>query len=234
MERRALVTGADRGLGRALVEGLAARGWTVFAGLLAPEREAPSLPPGVRPVPLDVRSDVSVQAAARTVGARTDALDLVINNAGILGDFTKSIHDQLDFEDMKATYDVNALGALRVAEALWPLLRRGSGPRLVSISSEAGSFDQTRSQDRRIRYGYCMSKSALNAAMLILGNSGREDGVAVTLLEPGWIRSYMHGEKNLRATLEPEEAAADILDTLARGLPPGTAFVDRHGEPYAW
>lgn len=234
MTGRALVTGADRGLGRSLVEGLAARGWAVYAGLLAPETEAATLPRGVIPIALDVRSDASVREAARAVGAQSPALDLVVNNAGILGDFTKSIHDGLDFDDMKSTYDVNALGPLRVAEAFWPLLRRGSRPRLISISSEAGSFDQTRRQDRRIRYGYCMSKSALNAAMLILGNSGREDGVAVTLVEPGWIRSYMHGAKNLNATLEPDEAAADLLATLDRGLPAETVFVDRNGEPYAW
>lgn len=230
MKPTALVTGADRGLGAALVAGLADRGWTVFAGYLS----ASAAPPrdGVVPLDLDVRSDASVATAAARVSALTPRVDVVINNAGILGDFTKGLLDGLDFDDMKATYDVNALGPLRVSAAFYPLVARSDRRLIVNISSEAGSLHQTRIQDRRIRYGYCMSKSALNAAAVILQNTARDDGVRVLLVEPGWIRSYMHGEKNLRADLEPEEAAEAILDSVLGPLAEDLTFIDRFGARY--
>lgn len=232
--KTALVTGADRGLGAALVAGLAARGWMVFAGYLRVPEASPAQASAeaVIPLALDVRSDASVAAAAGRAAALVPQIDLVINNAGILGDFTKGLADGLDFEDMKATYDVNALGPLRVSAAFYPLVAASGRGLIVNISSEAGSLHQTRLQDRRIRYGYCMSKSALNAATVILQNTARDDGVRVLLVEPGWIRSYMHGEKNLRAELEPEGSAEAILNTVLGPLADDRTFIDRFGNPY--
>jgi NAD(P)-dependent dehydrogenase (short-subunit alcohol dehydrogenase family) len=110
---------------------------------------------------------------------------------------------------MQRLYDVNALGPLRVVEAFLPLLERGQGKRLCFVSSEAGSIARAR---RTSWFGYCMSKAALNMAVKILFNDLRPRGYTFRLYHPGWIRSYMSGEKNMEATLEPEEAAILALE----------------------
>lgn len=207
----ALVTGADRGLGQALCAGLLDRGWRVFAGQYMPEWPelaalAERFPGAVEIVPLDVSSTESVAAAARAVAERCDRLDLVINNAGINAGRTE-LREGLDWDAMHRAYTVNALGPIRVVEAFLPLMAEGMR-RLAFVSSEAGSIAMN---GRQGSYGYCMSKTALNMAVRILHNELRPEEYTFRLYHPGWVRSYMSGQKNPRATLEPEEAAACAL-----------------------
>ena len=207
----ALVTGADRGLGLALCAGLAERGWRVFAGQYMPDwPELPALAErhagSVEVVPLDVGSAESVAAAARQVAGRCHHLDLVINNAGINAGQSE-LREGLDWEAMHRAYNVNAAGPIRVVSAFLPLLAQG-GRRLAFVSSEAGSIAMCH---RTESFGYCMSKTALNMAVRIMFNDLRPEGYTFRLYHPGWVRSYMSGQKNLRADLEPEEAAALAL-----------------------
>ena len=207
----ALVTGADRGLGLALCAGLAERGWRVFAGQYMPDwPELPALaeryPGVVEMVPLDVGSSESVAAAAQQVRGHCDHLDLVINNASIDAGQSE-LREGLDWEAMHRVYNVNATGPIRVVSAFLPLLAQG-GRRLAFVSSEAGSIAMC---NRTGGFGYCMSKTALNMAVRIMFNDLRPEGYTFRLYHPGWMRSYMSGQKNLRADLEPEEAAALAL-----------------------
>jgi NAD(P)-dependent dehydrogenase (short-subunit alcohol dehydrogenase family) len=105
---------------------------------------------------------------------------------------------------MLETINVNSAGPLRVVEALLPMMHEKGRRRLCFVSSEAGSV--TRSW-RDNYYCYCMSKSALNMGVSILFKDLRKDGFTFRVYHPGYIRSYMLGQKNLEATLEPEEAA---------------------------
>lgn len=207
----ALVTGADRGLGLALCAGLAERGWRVWAGQYMPDwPELAALVErcngAVETVPLDVGSGESVAAAAREVGSRGDRLDLVINNAGINAG-QSGLREGLDWEAMHRAYNVNAVGPIRVVSAFLPLLAQG-GRRLAFVSSEAGSIAMC---SRTGSFGYCMSKTALNMAVRIMFNDLRREGYTFRLYHPGWVRSYMSGQKNLSADLEPEDAAARAL-----------------------
>ncbi len=237
--RTACVTGADRGLGLALTGALLQRGFTVFAGefgLEATGLVSLSAEYGERlaRIPLDVGSDASVWRAADRVRERCTSLDLLINNAGILGDFTATLSEPLDFVQMQEVFNVNALGPLRVAQALFEHLCRGRTKKLVNISSEAGSMQRSLDIQRKARYGYCMSKAALNVQTVILANHARERGIDVYLFDPGWLRTYMHGGKNLSATQEPEAAAAEILATVLDRPHPGYLYMTQTGEPYPW
>lgn len=125
--RTACVTGADRGVGYSLVAELLNSGCTVFAGqydqgwtLLEALKE--QYPSSLHVIELDVSDDGSVAAASQKIHAHTDSLDLLINNAAVLGDIESTILDELDFEQMKQVYNVNTLGPLRVSHALMPLL----------------------------------------------------------------------------------------------------------------
>jgi NAD(P)-dependent dehydrogenase (short-subunit alcohol dehydrogenase family) len=209
MNRVALVTGADRGLGLSLAQQLLADGWIVVAGqyLEWPDLDELAKRYGEKLViiPMDVSSDESVRGAAKQAAAKVDHIDLLIANAGIIAESDPlNIRQGLNYGDMLKEYDVNALGALRVVEAFLPLMDKGEMKRLCFVSSEAGSIGACGRPDW---YGYCMSKAALNMAVKILHNDLAPRGYSLRLFHPGWMRTYMHGHKNLEADLEPEEAA---------------------------
>jgi NAD(P)-dependent dehydrogenase (short-subunit alcohol dehydrogenase family) len=208
MASTAFITGADRGLGSALCAGLLERGWNVFAGQYIPDwRELAMLsgrfPESLYIVPLDVSSTESVRAAAQAVAAVTGHIDLLINNAGILGGGDRSrIRQGLDYTAIQRVYDVNALGPIRVVEAFFPLTDQGLR-RLVFISSNLSSIAMSSGQGE---VGYAMSKTALNMAVKIMFNDLRPLRYTFRLYHPGWVRTYLRGQKYMAATLEPEEA----------------------------
>jgi NAD(P)-dependent dehydrogenase (short-subunit alcohol dehydrogenase family) len=214
MDKIAFVTGADRGLGLALCAGLLDHGWRVYAGQYMPEWPelgdmAEGQPERLRLVPLDVASLESTQQAAEIVRAGADRLDLLVNNAGVNSPSSDlRIRGGLDYDEVARLYQVNAAGPLRVVESFLPLMRTSTFKRLCFISSEAGSIGRCY---RDSGYAYCMSKAALNMGVRILFNDLQSEGYSFRLYHPGWVRSYIDGEKNMEADIEPEEAAAKAL-----------------------
>ncbi len=239
MQQTAFITGADRGLGFALGTRLLAQGWTVFAGQYMPDwpelaalaRQYPSV---LRIIPLDVGSIESTRAAAQAVSGQADRLDLLVNNAGVLSPVMyRSIREPQDYAEMHRLYDVNALGPLRVVEAFLPLMDHGALKRLCFVSSEAGSIARC---SRTSWYSYCMSKTALNMAVRILFNHLRPEGYTFRLYHPGWMRTYMSGQKNAEADLEPEEAAARAIPFFVgdREDENRLVLVDDLGQEWPW
>jgi NAD(P)-dependent dehydrogenase (short-subunit alcohol dehydrogenase family) len=239
MDKNVFVTGADRGLGIGLCAGLLKGGWQVFAGQYLPEwPELAALrneyPQSLHLVPLDVSSMASVHAAAETVKTQADHLDVLINNAGVNSETVYfTIREPQDYDEMHRMYDVNALGALRVVEAFLPLMDRGNSKRLCFVSSEAGSIGAS---ERTSWFGYCMSKAALNMGIRILFNALQPAGYTFRVYHPGWVRSYMHGEKSMEADLEPEEAASYALPLLLddRVDEDRLVMVDYEGKEWPW
>lgn len=235
------VTGADRGLGAAMVRGLLEQGHRVFAGQFMPDwPELAQLKDrfGDRldVVPLDVGSSASVAAAAAHVASAAGALDVLINNAGITAaSMYAPIGESQNYDDMLRIYNVNTLGALRVVEALLPLLELGTARRLCFVSSEAGSIARSH---RTSWFGYCMSKSALNMAVSILHNDLHPKGYTFRLYHPGWVRSYMSGQKNTQGDLEPDDAAVPALAYFLNGngaVDEGSlALRDYEGKLWPW
>jgi NAD(P)-dependent dehydrogenase (short-subunit alcohol dehydrogenase family) len=239
MERTVLVTGADRGLGFALCDELLKAGWHVFAGQYLPEwHELDGLkneyPEMLHLVPLDVSSMESIKVAAEIVKVRTDHLDVLISNAGVTSETSGfTIREPQDYDEMHRLYDVNALGALRLVEAFLPWLEQGQTKRLCFVSSEAGSISRS---ERTSWFGYCMSKAALNMGVKILFNDLHPAGYTFRVYHPGWVRSYMHGEKNKDATLEPEEAATYAIPLLLNPQEDEDrlVMVDYEGKEWQW
>jgi NAD(P)-dependent dehydrogenase (short-subunit alcohol dehydrogenase family) len=239
MTQTAFVTGADRGLGFALSEGLLKRGWQVFAGQNLPEwPELAALsgrfPDALHLIPLDIGFSDSVAAAAEKVKSLTNSLDLLINNAAVQSPTVlRSIREPQDYAEMHRLYNVNTLGALRMVESFLPLLDHGIMKRLCFISSEAGSIGRNQ---RTAWYGYTMSKTALNMAVDTLFNHLHPDGYSFRLYHPGWIKSYMHGVKSLEGDLEPEEAAVFALAYFLDAQIDEDLLVmrDLHGAEWPW
>lgn len=239
MKSTVFVTGADRGLGLALCSGLLERGWLVFAGQYMPQWPelsalATQYPQTLTIVPLDVSSLESTRAAARAVEDITDHIDVLINNAAVIGqDIDRSIREGQDYADLHQVYDVNALGSLRMVETFLPLTDRGNLKRLCFISSEAGSI--TRSE-RTAWFGYCMSKAALNMAAMNLFNHLHPEGYTFRVYHPGWMRTYIKGQMDSAATLSQDEAAAKAIPLLLgqRKDEDQLVMIDWEGNEWPW
>ncbi|MEZ4400643.1 MAG: SDR family oxidoreductase [Kofleriaceae bacterium] len=199
---RWVVTGANRGIGRELVRQLEARGDAVVAIVRNPDSLAPA--PGRRVLGCDVADGAQVAALAAALA--DDAIDVLVNNAGVWPDDGQALGG-LDFDALAHSFAVNALGPLRVTEALVPALRRGRGPRVVHLSSGMASIADNTSGGW---YGYRMAKAALNMAARSLARDLAGAGIAVAALDPGWVQTDMGGAN------APTTVGASVAGLLAQ------------------
>jgi NAD(P)-dependent dehydrogenase (short-subunit alcohol dehydrogenase family) len=215
------ITGANRGIGLELARQFKDRGDQVVAACRTASTELQEL--GVELVEsIDVADDGSVAALADALSGRR--LDILINNAGIL---TRESLDDLDFERMRRQFEVNSLGPLRVTAALKPLLDRGS--KVAIITSRMGSIEDNTSGSR---YGYRMSKAAVNMAGRSLAHDLKPDGVAVAILHPGFVRTEMTGGEGL---IDPPESAAGLIQRIDElTLDTTGSFWHANGEQLPW
>lgn len=231
--RHALVTGANRGLGLALVRALLARGDTVLACCRAPAaaRELAAL--GVRVgarlqvLPLELTDAAAVAALPAAVAARVPRLELLIHNAGLL--VSGERFGNVTATALGRSFAVNASAPLLLTQALAPLLERGAHARVLCVSSRLGSIagaDQFRT------VSYAMSKAALNMAVKRLDAALRPRGILVLGADPGWLRTRLGGED---APLSAAAGAALLLD-LVQGaeLADGGSFRASDGAPLLW
>jgi NAD(P)-dependent dehydrogenase (short-subunit alcohol dehydrogenase family) len=152
------------------------------------------------------------------------AVEVLINCAGVLSD--ESLAD-LDFDRMRHQFEVNSLGPLRVTAALRAKLARGA--KVAIITSRMGSIDDNTSGGR---YGYRMSKCAVNMAGRSLAHDLKDSGVAVAVIHPGFVRTDMTGHQGL---IDPPESAAGIIarvDELT--LETSGGFWHANGERLPW
>lgn len=236
----AFVTGADHGLGFALTQALLDRGWDVVATRYKEDwQQLPELAAAhgnrLLVVPIDIADTKSVSDAARITAEHHESIDLVINCAGVLGNdpLETRIGQGLDYASVQNTINVNALGAIRVTEALLPLVRASTLKRLCFVSSEAGSITKSY---RTGWYGYSMSKTALNMGVSILFNDLRRDGFTFRVYHPGWMQTWMTGSFSERATYTANEAAVNALRVFLETEVDEDRFVlrDEKGTEWPW
>ncbi len=231
--RRVLVTGANRGLGFELARQCLARGDQVFAGCRQPEQAtalhslATAYEGRLTVLALDVTDEGMLHASKAIVSAQTDALDLLFNNAAIHPG-EESI-TALKAETLIDTFRVNAVGPMLVARYYLDLLKAANTPKIINISSEAGSI--SRMQHYR-GYAYYASKAALNMFTRALAWDEHLAGVIVIAMHPGWVRTDMGGDL---APLSPVDSVAGIL-RVADGLDGASTgrFYTYEGDEYPW
>ena len=239
-ESIALVTGANKGLGREISRQLAARGVNVLLGARDPERgrraEAECQGEGlaVRFVQLDVTDQQSVDRAAAWIAREHGRLDILVNNAGIALDWVPpSACDQASFEK---TYETNVFGVFRVTKAMLPLLRTSKAARIVNVSSGLGSLSQTADpngpfRDRNILLAYCSSKSALNMMTLHFARELKAAGIKVNAANPGYTATDMNQHQGVK-TVAQGAATPVRLALLADDGPTGGCFADEGPAPW--
>lgn len=227
----AVVTGANRGIGREVVRQLAQQGWLVVLGARDAARgraaaaELGSEAAGVVPRMLDVSDDASVRAAAGWVGAEVGRCDALVNNAAIDYD-SDARATTADLDRVHRAMETNLYGAWRTALAFLPLLRRSPHPRVVNVSSGSGSLSEMRAGTP----AYSVSKAALNALTRILADELRADGVLVNSVCPGWVATDMGGAGGRPVG---DGAASVVWAVLLPDDGPTGGFF-RDGRPVAW
>jgi NAD(P)-dependent dehydrogenase (short-subunit alcohol dehydrogenase family) len=233
----ALVTGANKGIGKEIARLLVAEGFTVYVGSRDAgrgERAVEELGGGTRLLILDVTDADSIAEAA----AQVDTLDVLVNNAGVMVDGESPPKSDLD--SFRRTYETNVFGVLAVTNAFLPALRRSPRPRIVNISSGTGSLTWSADPEREFAAhagagaAYRSSKSALNALTLFYAQSLAAEGIKVNALAPG-LRATDLNERAAASDGDPAEAARGAVDLalLADDGPTGR-FLSWDGTGVPW
>jgi NAD(P)-dependent dehydrogenase (short-subunit alcohol dehydrogenase family) len=229
--RVALVSGANRGIGREVARQLAARGYSVLLGARDPgkaravaEELAQDTGAEVTPLELDVADPASIARAAARVSEPPGRLDVLVNNAGVGSDFGVS-GTEPDFAKVQAALDTNFFGAYRLTVALLGILRKSAHPRIVNVSSGMGGVAEMGGWSP----GYRVSKAALNAVTRILSTELAGEGFLVNSACPGFVNTDMGGPMGAQKPVEDGAAGVVWLATLPDDGPTGGFF--RDGQP---
>jgi len=226
--RVALITGANRGIGFAAARQLAGLGYRVVVAGRDPEAAARAAAEiGGVPLLLDVTREADVERAVAFVEVEFGRLDALINNAGVFLD-RETPGLELGLEALRATFEVNVYGALRLAQAFAPTMVRQKYGRIVNVSSIMGSLTHAGPG----YLAYRSSKAALNMVTRVLAAELQGTGVLVNAVHPGWVRTRMGGPE---APLSPEEGARALVwaATLPDDGPTG-GFFEGEGKPLPW
>ncbi|MFE2607202.1 SDR family NAD(P)-dependent oxidoreductase [Streptomyces mirabilis] len=220
----ALVTGANRGIGREVARQLAVAGHTVFLTARSAEAAAEAARaagPDAHPLRLDVTSEADITAVARDL----TALDVLVNNAAITYDTWQRATDA-DLDVVREAAETNLYGPWRLTQALLPLLRASAHPRVVNVSSEVASLASMGGDTP----AYTSTKAALNALTRMLAAELGPDRVLVNAVCPGWVATDMGGPGGRPVA----EGAASVVwaATLPDDGPTGGFF--RDGQPLPW
>jgi NAD(P)-dependent dehydrogenase (short-subunit alcohol dehydrogenase family) len=239
--QRIFITGANRGIGLDLTRRYLQReGTQLFAACRQPAKAdalralAAHYPGRVQIIPLDVTDAPQIAAAAQTVRAQTDGLDVLINNAGTyagrVGDADPRVSrlGALEAGPMLEMLHINTVAPVLVAQAFADLLRRGQQPRLINVSSDAGSLTLTDGGS----YTYPASKTALNMFTRCLARDLRPDGVIVISIHPGFIQTDMGGPLAPRTLDDTMPGMMQVIDRLT--LADSGQFFNWDGQHVPW
>jgi NAD(P)-dependent dehydrogenase (short-subunit alcohol dehydrogenase family) len=216
-QRVALITGANKGIGKETARQLCQQGFAVFMAardmhkgreaseeLCAEGHEAIFLH-------LDVTDPVSIKNAVGTFSQKADHLDVLINNAAVLEDHGEDI-TKLNTEMLERTMKTNVIGPILVSQDFLPYLKRAQqGARIINVSSGAGALNDMETYAP----SYSISKTALNAITRQFAGALRTENIAVNSVDPGWVRTDMGGAGASR----PVGKGAETIVWLATQAP---------------
>lgn len=232
-----LITGANRGIGLELCRQYLGADWSVIATCRHPEAaaELQALAGGSASldiVQLDVTDHAAIDALALDLAGTP--LDVLINNAGIIGPVPVAEHidrqhfGTLDFALWEQVLRTNTFGPVKLAEALLPNILAGEQKKIVSVSSTVGSITERDTP----AFAYATSKTALNKAMTLLAAQLREQGVIVALFCPGYVRTRMDFGT---ADVEVTDSAAGLIHLIENLTAADSGSFRRYnGETVAW
>ncbi|GAA1936681.1 SDR family NAD(P)-dependent oxidoreductase [Kitasatospora viridis] len=238
----ALVTGANRGIGREIAAQLAALGCTVLAG----SRKPPGEPAGdarIQHVRLDVTDPADIAAAAEWIEASYGRLDVLVNNAGVSGPLVEQNPSTIDTAVLREVFETNVFAVLSVTNALLPLLRRSPAGRIVNVTSGVASLGRHTellgTGPRWPLFGaYAPSKSALNALTVQYAKELRPHGILVNAVAPGacatdFVQGLSFADDITRTAAEGAAVAVKFATLPPGAEGPSGGFFDEDG-PVPW
>ena len=193
----ALVTGANRGIGREIARNLDDLGATVYAGVRSVTADVPE---GLRKVALDVTQEGDVQAALNRIGDEAGRLDVLVNNAAVAGS-GGPLHETRT-ADLDHALSVNLRGPMLLCKYAIPPLLRQESPRIVNLSSGMGALGEAQSGGSP---GYRVTKTGLNGLTRYLHGEYADEGLLANSACPGWVSTEMGGEAAPRSPAEGAE-----------------------------
>ncbi|MFD7898748.1 SDR family oxidoreductase [Streptomyces sp. NPDC059743] len=220
--KTALITGANKGLGRETARRLITAGHTVYIGARDERRcEEAATSLGGRPVLIDVTDDDSVWAAAERIREEVGHLDVLVNNAGVLGPGNDARGTTA--ADLRIAYETNVFGVVRVTRAFLPLLEESAAPVVVNVSSGLGSSTMAGDPDRFASIlpayypalAYNSSKAALNSLTVQYARANPK--MRINSVDPGHTATDLNGHSGTQTVAE----GADIIVRLAMVGPDG-------------
>ncbi|MFC5650466.1 SDR family oxidoreductase [Paenibacillus solisilvae] len=230
----ALVTGANKGIGKEIARGLARQGITVLLGARDSERGAQAVTElscdgKLFFQQLDVTDLASVRVAAQQIEDRFGKLDILVNNAGIAVKLRKT--SEVNAAEFREVYETNVFGVVTVTHELLPLLRRAPAARIVNISSYRGSLGSERAFNGQPFISYSTSKTALNAITVHYARELADTPIKVNAGAPGHCATDFN---NFSGPRTPEQGAAIAirLATLDEYGPTGGLFDDNGPVPW--
>ncbi|MER8393927.1 SDR family oxidoreductase [Mesorhizobium sp. M1340] len=238
--KTALVTGANKGIGREIARRMATMGFKVWLGARSAERGMAAAQAlraeghDVEWLELDVTRDDSVKAAAEAFGQASPRLDVLVNNAGVAINYDLPPSQQR-IADIQATYDVNVFGPIRVTQAFLPLLLAAPAARIVMVSSSTGSIgralDPATANHAVNMMGYGSSKTALNAITVAFARELAPQGIKVNAAAPGYTATDLNGYKGHRTVQQAAEIVIHLATLDADG--PTAGYFNDDG-PLPW
>lgn len=214
------ITGVSKGIGKALANKFLEEGCTVLGTSLSGEVDYTHN--NLRVLKLDITNDEEISGVVDFLKKEDIQLDILINNAGVLLDEND---DTVVMDRLRATLEVNLFGTIAITQALVPFLNFGG--KIINISSSAGQLTR---EVTSTRYpGYKISKTALNMFTVSLAKRLEKDGITVSSVHPGWVKTDMGGAD---AEIVPEQAAEYIYDFSQKEVESGKFW--HKGERMAW
>ncbi|MGF1730864.1 SDR family oxidoreductase [Photobacterium kasasachensis] len=231
MQKNALITGANRGVGLALVKAYLSAGWRIYACCrhIADAAELQQLQANNTALTLHQLNVTDYQAVTALSQEMADVtLDLLINNAGYYGPKGYGFGNT-DIDEWRKVLEINTIAPLKLAEAFYPQLLAKQPGIIANLSSKVGSMTENTSGGG---YIYRSSKAALNSVAKSLSNDLSPQGIISVALHPGWVQTEMGGPN---ALITPDASAAglkQVLDQLT--LEDSGSFIDFQGQQLPW
>lgn len=235
----ALITGANKGLGKEIGRKLGLLGYTVIltsrneqAGALA-AKDLMALGCDARTIRLEVTRSEDIAGLAKYLESTFGKLDVLINNAGISLEWDGT---PTNADKIRQTLNVNLVAPFEITQALVPLLSRSEDARVINHSSMLGSIGSAENMWEHVggfmSVGYSTSKAGLNMLTLIQSKNFAEKGIAVAAAHPGWVKTDLGTDA---APMEVDEGADTVVQlvTVARDkFPHGQ--LQHKGERMLW
>jgi NAD(P)-dependent dehydrogenase (short-subunit alcohol dehydrogenase family) len=231
VEKVALVSGANKGIGKEIARQLGKNGFKVFVGSRDVGRGEAAVAElkkdgiDAQVVQLDVVDQDSIDKAIDLIGRTHGKLDVLINNAGIIAESAAGL--DVDIDSVNETVQTNFIGPLRLLQKSVPLLEKSGAGRVVNVSSTLGSHERIGGFADAQFIGYCGSKAALNMLTVIASQRLSDKKIKVNSICPGYVATDINNHAGPR-TVEQGAAIAVKMATIKDDGPTGT-YVDDAG-----